>query len=103
MYTLARSLGRRTCGVAGLNMIVCGSTTFVSTMGFTNVAKEEGLFGTLGAREYVKTTSSAVNGDPSWNFTPLRSLNSHVRSSIAFQDVASAGTSFWFASRPTRG
>src|SRR4051812_15456488 len=82
MYTAARSLGSSTCGVAVLKTIVYGSTTFVSTMGLVNVAYEEGLFGTLGTRLYVATTSSAVNGVPSWNFTLRRSLNSQVRSSI---------------------
>jgi hypothetical protein len=51
----------------------------------------------------VNTTSSAVKGVPSWKRTFLRSLNSHVRSSIAFQEVASAGTSFWLASRRISG
>jgi hypothetical protein len=44
-----------------------------------------------------------VNGVPSWNFTPLRNLNSQVRSSIAFHDTASPGTIFWFESRFTSG
>ncbi len=80
-------------------MMVYGSTIFVSTMGFTNVAIEEGLLGTLGTRLYVATTSSAENGVPSWNFTFLRSLNSHVRSSTARHEVASPGTSLPFGSR----
>jgi hypothetical protein len=37
-------------------------------------------------------TSSAVKSDPSWNFTPRRSLNSHVVLSIAFQLSASRGS-----------
>ena len=51
----------------------------------------DGEFGTLGARLKVQSTSSAVNGDPSWNVTPLRSLNSQVVSSIAFQLSARPG------------
>ena len=37
-------------------------------------------------------TSSAVRGSPLWNFTPLRSLNSHVVSFSAFHDVARDGS-----------
>ena len=54
--------------------------------------KGEGLFGTLAARSKVKTTSSAVKGEPSWNLTPGRSLNSHTVSLIVFHAVARAGT-----------
>jgi len=46
----------------------------------------------------VNTTSSAVNGDPSWNFTPSRSLNSQVVSSMGFQDTASPGRKRCFSS-----
>jgi hypothetical protein len=82
---------------------VCGSTTFTSTIGLVKVANDEGLLGTFGTRFSVNTTSSAVKGEPSWKRTFLRSLNSHVRSSIAFHEVASAGTSFWLASRRISG
>src|SRR5437660_1290624 len=37
-------------------------------------------------------TSSAVKSEPSWNFTPRRSLNSHVVGSTAFQVSASRGS-----------
>ena len=83
--------------------MVYGSTTRVSTMGFTKVAIDEGLLGTLGTLWYVATTSCAVNGVPSWNFTFLRSLNSHVRSSSGFHDTASAGMSFPSGSRLMSG
>ncbi len=36
----------------------------------------------------VATTSSASKSEPSWNFTPWRSLNSIVLSSTHFQSVA---------------
>ncbi len=39
-------------------------------------------------------TSSAVRGSPLWNLTPLRSLNSHWVSLIAFHEVARDG-SYW--------
>ena len=89
--------------MAVLKTIVCGSTTFTSTIGLVKVAKDDGLLGTLGTRFSVNTTSSAVKGEPSWKRTFLRSLNSQVRSSSAFHDVARPGTSFWLSSRLMRG
>ena len=65
--------------------------------------KGEGLFGTLAARSKVKTTSSAVKGEPSLNVTPGRSLNSHTVSPTAFHDSASAGTGSCCASLATSG
>ena len=44
-------------------------------------------------RSSVALTSSAVSGVPSWNFTPCRSVNSHVVSLTCFHDVASPGWS----------
>jgi hypothetical protein len=90
-------------GAAVLKTMVCGSTTFTSTIGLVKVAKDDGLLGRPGRACSVNTTSSAVKGEPSWKRTFLRSLNSHVRSSSAFHDVARPGTSFWFASRLTSG
>ena len=58
--------------------------------------------GTLGARSKVNTTSSAVNGEPSCQVTPLRSLNSHTVSSIAFQLSARPGVSRCFSSGSIR-
>ena len=54
-------------------------------------------------RSMVKTTSSALNGEPSWYFTPLRSLNSHTFGLPATVDqlVANAGISFMPGSRNT--
>ncbi|CFO06336.1 Uncharacterised protein [Bordetella pertussis] len=45
-------------------------------------------------RFHEKITSSAVNGEPSWNLTPLRSLNTHLVGSVFSQLSASSGTSF---------
>src|SRR6185312_1946763 len=52
----------------------------------------------------VKTTSSDVISSPLWNFTPLRSDSSTVRSSIRFQLSASPGidSRFFFRSRAIR-
>jgi hypothetical protein len=38
------------------------------------------------------TTSSAVNGEPSWNFTPLRSVKRYCVGDISFHAVARAGS-----------
>src|SRR5436305_6491896 len=89
----------RTCGEAVFSRSVYGSTTFTSTMGLVKVANDEGLFGTLGMRFSVNTTSSAVKGEPSCHFTFLRSLISQVTSSTALHEVASDGTSLPFGSR----
>src|SRR5215475_2958071 len=50
------------------------------------------LFRTLST---VHTTASAVNGEPSWNLTPGRSLNVHfvLSASLTFHSVASPGIS----------
>src|SRR5689334_13714867 len=60
-------------------------------MAFVYAVNGPGLFGTFGMRSIENTTSSAVSSLPSWNFTPLRSLNSQVLSSIVFHDVARPG------------
>ena len=67
------------------------SSIFLTFLSLTAAAKLEGLLGTFGARSKVNTTSSAVNGEPSCQVTPLRSLNSHVASSSTFQLSASPG------------
>jgi hypothetical protein len=50
-------------------------------------------------RSSVAFTSSAVSGAPSWNFTPWRSVKSHVVSFTCFHDVASPG---WSLSDPSQ-
>ena len=52
-------------------------------------------------RQMVNSTSSDVKGLPFENLTSSRSLNSQVRSSRFFHEVARAGTSFMSALRPT--
>ena len=49
----------------------------------------------------VNSTSCAVKGAPLENFTSLRSLNSQVRSSRFFHEVASAGISSILGVRAT--
>ena len=83
--------------IGGIGSAVCrrmvwASTTSSRVTGRMYWPMEVGLFGTLGARAKVKTTSSAVKGLPSWKVTPSRSLNSQVRSSIGFQLVARPGS-----------
>ena len=82
--------------------IVYGSTTSIFAICFVYAVNGDGLFGTFGTRSIDATTSAAVNSLPSWNLTPLRSLNSQVSGSIAFHSVASPGTVFDFSSRSTR-
>ena len=68
-----------------------GSTISFATIALVYAENGPGLFGTCGTRSIENATSSAVSSLPSWNLTPLRSLYSHVVSSIAFHDVASPG------------
>src|SRR5688572_21305457 len=91
MKMLAKS--DSSCGLGALvfTRMVWSSTFFTDSMPRVNWAKELGELGTLGTRSMVKITSSAVKGVPSWNFTPWRSLNSQVVSSISLQEVANAG------------
>ena len=48
---------------------------------------------TAGIRSIENLTSAAVKSEPSWNLTPLRSLNSHVVSLTARQLSARRGSS----------
>ncbi|MNZ98433.1 hypothetical protein D3C78_1177160 [compost metagenome] len=72
---------------------VMGSTASVFSTDPRYSVKGDGLLGTLGTRSYVNTTSSAVNGVPSENFTLGRSLNVQTLPSTV-QDSASAGCGF---------
>ena len=82
---------------------VSGSTISSRVICRVTSVNGEGLFGTLEARSKVKTTSSAVKGEPSWNFTFGRSLNSQTVSPIVFQDVASPGIGSCLSSFATSG
>ena len=98
MNTVPMSLGISGYGVAVLSRTVSGSTMIFSVIWFVYSVKGDGLFGTCAVRSIENTTSAAVKSEPSWNLTPLRSLNSQVRSSIAFHDTASAGFNSDFGS-----
>ncbi|EKD97913.1 MAG: hypothetical protein ACD_23C00679G0002 [uncultured bacterium] len=54
-------------------------------------------------RAKLNSTSSAVNGVPSWNCTPLRSSNCHTVGAVCFHAVASAGARLRSLLRPTSG
>jgi hypothetical protein len=97
-----RSSGSSGAGEAVEMRKVSGST--ISSLVTCRVirVKGEGLFGTLAARSKVKTTSSAVKGEPSWKVTSGRSSNSHTASPTAFHDSASAGTRAGGRRRATR-
>jgi len=62
------------------------------------VANGPGLAASVAARSSEKITSSPVNSEPSWNLTPLRSLNSQVVGSMARHDVARPGMMRAFSS-----
>src|SRR5258706_14869612 len=88
---LARSVGSRGAGVPVRMWMVYGSMTLVSLTEVSEIANDDGLLGTVGARLKVAITSLASKSEPSENLTPLRSLNSHVVSSSGFHDSASPG------------
>jgi hypothetical protein len=100
--TCVMSDGMSGYGCAVLKRIVYGSTTSIFVICFVYAVKGDGLFCTFGTRSIDATTSAAVNSLPSWNFTPLRSLNSHVVGSIAFHSVARPGIICDFSLRSTR-
>src|SRR6516225_10969286 len=100
--TCVMSEGISGYGVAVLKRMVYGSTTIISLICFVYTVKGDGLFGTVGTRSIDATTSAAVKSDPSWNLTPRRSLNSHVRGSTVFHSVARPGSSWDLSVRWTR-
>ena len=86
-----RSSGSSGAGAPVVMRKVSGSTISSAVICRVTSVKGDGLFGTLAARSKVKTTSSAVKGEPSWNLTPGRSLNSHTVSLSVFQETARPG------------
>src|SRR4051812_29423968 len=78
------------------------SSTFFAPVTFGSVVlcAESGC----SARVTLNTTSSAVKGEPSWNFTFGRSLNRHPAPlASGVQESASRGSILKFSSRPTSG
>ena len=98
---LVMSSGINGYGPSVRSRMVSGSTISTARIGRVKMAKEEGLFGTLGTRSKVKATSSAVNGLPLWKRTSGRSLNSHRFGSTARHSVARPGIGRAWASVST--
>ena len=83
-------------------MTVRSSGVFTSAMRLVvSVYDSDTLVSLFSVRQMVNSTSLDVKGWPLENLTPGRSLNSQVRSSRFFHDVASEGTSSILALRAT--
>src|SRR6267378_2980201 len=81
-------------GPSVVSSSVASSTTLTAVIGFKTAASGFLVFGsTKRSRLYLATV--ALNGEPSWNFTPWRSLKRQEVSLGVSHDVASAG---WGAS-----
>ena len=91
--------GHTASGAASTKSIVCSSTFL--TAASPRSANERCDVGPC-VRSIEKTASSAVNGEPSWNFTPRRSLKRQVVGLTICHDSASAGSSLNCSSRETR-
>ena len=88
-------------GLSVIRWIVSASTIFTSLIARTLPYCGDFFFSLPGSstRSNEYFTSSAVMVEPSWNLTPLRSLNSHVVSLSAFHDRASEGSNSSLAER----
>jgi hypothetical protein len=79
--------------------IVDGSVTSTRSIAAKNVAPRS-FPCPCASRSRLNFADSAVKSSPLWNFTPLRSLISHVVGATSFGiSVASAGTILRFWSR----
>src|SRR5260221_6560064 len=87
---LAIELGSTGSGADVIRSTVSASTARASLMVATRLASSEPSFDT---RWYENTTSAAVNGVPSANLTPERSLKRQTVGSTSDHSVASAGIS----------
>ncbi len=96
--TRSRSSGK---GLSVMSWTVSASTIFTSLIARTLPYWGDFFFSLPGSstRSNENFTSSAVMVEPSWNLTPLRSLNSHVVSLTAFHDTASDGSNSSLALR----
>src|SRR5215472_1190415 len=101
MNRLERLIGRKLSGSLVVNSTVKSSIFFAETsVGMREAVSPTwlasnctaSLFSTLST---FHTTASALNGEPSWNLTPGRSLNVHLvlSASLTFHSVASPGIS----------
>ena len=92
-------------GASSVNSTVVGSTTFALSLPITPLNADSAAEAFLGSasRLMLATTSSALIGVPSWNFTPWRILNVHTdASALGSQLSASRGTALSLASDQTR-
>src|SRR6266850_5189727 len=95
--TMGKNTSRSSRSGNGLSVTIC--TVSASTMRTSLIARMLPYWGDFffslpgsSTRSKENFTSSAVSGSPLWNFTPLRSLNSHCVSLRGFQEVASDGS-----------
>src|SRR5712691_9442878 len=87
-------------GPSVVNSSVASSRTLTAVIGFRTAASGFLVFGSTNrSRLYLATV--ALNGEPSWNFTPWRSLKRQVVSLGVSHDVASAGWGASFGSSTT--
>ena len=91
MKTEFMSYGTIAYGVAVFSRIVWRSTISFATIGRVKVVNGPGLVVSVAGRSIENATSSAVSSVPSWNFTPLRSLNSQVVGSTGAPRLGEAG------------
>src|SRR5437899_1965601 len=87
-------------GPSVVSSSVASSTNLTALIGFRTAASGFLVFGSTNrSRLYLATV--ALNGEPSWNFTPWRSLKRQVVSLGVSHDVASAGWGASFGSSTT--
>ena len=92
MRASVSSRSRMGFGPLRIRSTVWSSTFFTS---LTLCTEDIMLDGAVPARVSENTTSSAVNGAPSWNLTPLRSSKRTCVGEICVHLVARAG-SVWY-------
>ncbi|MNV49139.1 hypothetical protein D3C71_1410820 [compost metagenome] len=101
MYRLVRLIGRKESGSDVVNSTVRSSIFFADfKVGMREAVTPTWLASNCGALlsstlPTFQTTASALKSDPSWNFTPGRSLNTHLVLSAAStsHDTARSGIS----------
>src|ERR1700716_2844392 len=87
-------------GPSVVSSSVASSTTLTAVIGFRTAASGFLVLGSTNrSRLYLATL--ALNGEPSWNFTPWRSLKRQVVSLGVSHDVAKAGWGASFGSSTT--
>ncbi|MHC2641172.1 hypothetical protein ACVMHZ_003929 [Bradyrhizobium liaoningense] len=98
MNRLVRLIGRKLSGSLVVSSTVMSSIFFAeASVGMREAVTPTWLASNCGASCFstfstFHTTASALNGEPSWNVTPGRSLNTHL--------VLSASSTFHSVARP---